>query len=116
MNENLSDIDTHAEINGIRVACTTFEHVLSEMERKIVRHSTENYICITNTESMYHAKRIEEHLTYINNSNFSLCDGIGSVIAGLAFGKKVPRLNGPILMLRACEYGVSQGWRHFFWT
>ena len=31
MKENLNGIDIHVEINGIRVSCTTFDHVLSEM-------------------------------------------------------------------------------------
>ena len=105
----------NVEIDGIRVACTTFDYVLSEMDRAIEQYSINNYICITNTESMFHATRQKEHLTYINNANFSLCDGIGSVIAGLAFGYKIPRLNGPILMLNACNYGINRGWRHFFY-
>ena len=115
MKDNLHGMKANVAIDGIRVTCTTFDHVLSEMGRAIEQRSIYNYICITNTESMYHALRIAEHLTYINNSTFSLCDGIGSVIAGLAFGYKIPRLNGPILMLKACDYGVSRNWRHFFY-
>lgn len=103
------------EISGIPVSCVPFDEVLSDMARLIRKRSSEEYISITNTESMYHALRIPEHLQYIKGAKFSLCDGIGSVIAGLAWGHKVPRRNGPILMLKACEYGVSRGWRHFFY-
>jgi N-acetylglucosaminyldiphosphoundecaprenol N-acetyl-beta-D-mannosaminyltransferase len=103
------------EVSGIPVSCRSYEEVLSEMDRAIAARSPGHYISITNTESMYHALRIPDHLRYIKGANFSLCDGIGSVIAGLAWGHRIPRRNGPILMLKACEYGVSRGWRHFFY-
>jgi N-acetylglucosaminyldiphosphoundecaprenol N-acetyl-beta-D-mannosaminyltransferase len=103
------------EVSGIPVSCCSFDDVLLGMERVIRDRSSGNYISITNTESMYHALRIPEHLRYIKRARFSLCDGIGSVIAGFAWGHRIPRRNGPILMLKTCEYGVSRGWRHFFY-
>ncbi len=103
------------EVSGIPVSCLAFEEVLAEMDRIITGRSPGHYISITNTESMYHALRIPEHLRYVRGADFSLCDGIGSVIAGVAWGHRIPRRNGPILMLKACEYGVSRGWRHFFY-
>jgi len=107
--------DRTVHVSGIPVSCVTFDEVLAEMDRLIRERDSEEYISITNTESMYHAVRIPEHLDYIRGARFSLCDGIGSVIAGLAWGHRIPRRNGPILMLKACEYGVSRGWRHFFY-
>jgi len=44
----------------------------------------------------------------------SLCDGIGVVVAALAWGGRVPRFTGPMLMLEACRFGQQRGWRHFF--
>lgn len=100
---------------GISVSRTTFDYVLKEMERTIKAGSLRRFISITNTESMYHALRQKDHLKFINTADFSLCDGIGSVIAGKFWGHDVPRLNGPILMLEACEYGQNLGWRHYFY-
>jgi len=105
----------NAYISGLPVTTDSFSAILRDMEQKIIENSGGNYISITNTESMYHALRIDQHRQYIENANHSLCDGIGVVIAGLAWGKKVPRRNGPILMLEACEYGLDRGWRHFFY-
>ena len=106
----------HVErVCGIPVSCTSFEEILSEMNEAIQERSSTQCISITNTESMYHALRIPEHLDYIRNATFSLCDGIGVVIAGWFWGLRIQRLNGPILMLKCCEYGVSKGWRHFFY-
>ncbi len=107
--------DFNAQLCGIPISCTTFEHVLSDMEKAIRERADTQCISITNTESMYHALRIPEHLDYIHSSTFSLCDGIGVVIAGRFWGLKIPRLNGPVLMLKSCEYGKSRGWRHFFY-
>ena len=105
----------HVKISGLPVTTASFSEILRDMEQKISEKSRCNYISITNTESMYHALRLKEHYRYIENANHSLCDGIGVVIAGLAWGKLVPRRNGPILMLKACEYGLDKGWRHFLY-
>lgn len=103
-----------AKVSGIPVSCCTFDDVLENMDVNINQQKSNSYISITNTESMYHALKDPKHFEFINNSDFSLCDGIGSVIAGYAWGHNVPRLNGPVLMLHACEYGINKEWKHFF--
>jgi len=107
--------DQRVELCGIPVSRVSFEDVLSEMDDCIRKRSKRRYISITNTESMYHAVKIPEHRDFIHNATFSLCDGIGIVIAGRFLGYKVPRLNGPVLVLKCCEYGLIRGWRHFFY-
>ena len=37
------------------------------------------------------------------------------IIAGLAWGHRLRRFNGPELMLECARYGVPKGWRHFFY-
>lgn len=101
-------------MHGVPVHCCFPEFALSEIERNIRGPRLKLYISITNTESMYFAKRVSDHLRYIENAHFSFCDGIGVVIAGRAQGKRISRLNGPVLMELCCEYGVSKNWRHFF--
>ena len=103
------------KISGLPVTTLSFEEILQDMEEKISNESRRHYISITNTESMYHALRSESHKTFILNADHSCCDGIGVVIAGIFWGKRVPRRNGPILMLKACEYGVGKNWRHYFY-
>jgi len=102
-------------ISGLPITTDSFSEILQDMEKKIAEKSRDNYISITNTESMYHAQRLQAHRKYIQDANHSLCDGVGVVIAGLAWGSVVPRRNGPILMLEACSYGIDRGWRHFFY-
>jgi N-acetylglucosaminyldiphosphoundecaprenol N-acetyl-beta-D-mannosaminyltransferase len=80
-----------------------------------IKNGERGYISITNSESVYHAMRISAHRQYINNADFSCCDGIAAVLAGKLLGIKIPRLHGPDLMLNCCKYGVDKGWKHYFY-
>ena len=89
--------------------------VLDAIGGNISGERANQVISITNSESVYFALRQPEHFDYIRRARFSLCDGMGVVIAGLASGCRIPRFSGPILMEKCCEYGISRGWRHFFY-
>ena len=104
-----------AHVSNIPVCCSDWPGVLDVLQKRISDSTSGGYISITNTESMYHALRIEHHLEYIKSADLSLCDGIGSVIAGFAWSENIPRLNGPVLVLKACEYGQKHDWKHFFY-
>ena len=106
----------HQKINllGVNFSCCSFEYILRSMQEGMASKKY-GYISITNSESLYHATRISFHSKYINNANFSCCDGIAVVLAGKMLGYKIPRLHGPDLMLKCCEYGIDRGWRHFFY-
>lgn len=101
-------------ISGIPIHSCSKIVVLQEIDESIQKRSANEYISITNTESMYYALRNKDHFEYIKNASFSLCDGIGVVIGAKAQGKKIKRYHGPDLMIDACEYGQQRNWRHFF--
>lgn len=101
-------------VSGIPVYSGEHLYVLEEMDRHIKTSRAPAWISITNTESMYHAKRITAHRKFIEGAAFSLCDGVGVVIGGWFQGKRIPRFNGPILLAKAAAYGESRNWRHFF--
>ena len=98
----------------VKFTCCSLEDVFIGMERGI-KNSERGYISITNSESVYHARRLPEHRQYVNNADFSCCDGIAAALAGKILGLQIPRLHGPDLMLNCCKYGVSKGWRHYFY-
>jgi len=102
-------------ISGLPIATGSYNDVLNDMGDRIAAGSTRNYISITNAESMYHAMRTQSQFDYIANADYSLCDGIGVTIAGLAWGVRAPRRTGPILMLKACDYGQEKNWSHYFY-
>lgn len=103
------------KLSGINIHSTTKIGILNVLKDNIEGCRDNLHIAITNTESMYYAKQLPSHLNYINSSSFSLCDGVGSVIAGKAQGLNIKRFNGPDFLLECCNYGQKQGWRHFFY-
>jgi N-acetylglucosaminyldiphosphoundecaprenol N-acetyl-beta-D-mannosaminyltransferase len=102
-------------IHGLPIHCTTRDYVLDEIERAINARENGHYICVTNPEIMYRGLRNPAIADYIRNSDFSVCDGVGVIVAGLAWGHLVPRFSGPTLQLACSERGASKGWRHFYY-
>lgn len=102
-------------ISDIAVHSCDEKKIFVKMKETIDSLEKLNYISITNTESMYYAEKIPEHKHYINNATFSLCDGMGSVIAGKFHGKDIKRFHGPDFMIKVCDYGQKEGWKHFFY-
>lgn len=72
------------------------------------------HISITNTEAMYFGMSDEKHREYINDSEFSLCDGIGVKLAAFFNGMKIIRYHGPDMMLDVLKFGQEFGWTHYF--
>jgi N-acetylglucosaminyldiphosphoundecaprenol N-acetyl-beta-D-mannosaminyltransferase len=104
-----------ALIEGLPVSCVSRQYVLEEIARAIEARETGHFISVTNPEIMYHGLRMPGFGEYIRNSDFSVCDGVGVIVAGLAWGHIVPRFSGPTLQLECSGYGVSKGWRHFYY-
>ena len=104
-----------AFIQGLPISCASRNYVLSEIGRAIDAEETGHFVAVTNPENMYHGLRIPSIGQYIRNSDFSVCDGVGVILAGLAWGHLVPRFSGPTLQLECSKYGVSRRWRHFYY-
>lgn len=100
---------------GLPISTDTHLAVLQGMSDVIERREIGHYISITNTESMYHGLRIAQHGKHIREADFSLCDGVGVIVAGWFWGHRIERFNGPVLQLKASEVGQSRGWRHYFY-
>lgn len=104
-----------AAIMGLPISLEDRAQVLHRMAQVIDRGKPGHYISITNTESMYHGLRIASHGRYIREADFSLCDGVGVIVAGWAWGQRIRRFNGPVLQLEASQFGLERQWRHFFY-
>lgn len=108
-------VKNQATIMGLPISRAAPVEVLAVMAQTIERRESGHYISITNTESMYHGLRVDSHARYIRNADFSLCDGVGVIVAGWAWGQRLSRFNGPVLQLEASQFGLSRKWRHFFY-
>lgn len=102
-------------ISGVPVTLCCEHDVLRSMNENIQGERRPQYIVITNTESMYYAKRLRDHAEFIDKAAFSCCDGIGVVLAGRAQGVTVERIYGSGLLSSASEFGAQRGWKHFFY-
>lgn len=100
---------------GLPISTASQDEVLGAIDAAIQRREAGHYISITNTESMYHGLRIQAHGSHIRDADYSLCDGVGVIVAGWAWGHRVSRFNGPVLQLEASDFGRTRGWRHFFY-
>ena len=100
---------------GLPISLEGPAQVLAAIAHAIEGRERGRYISITNTESMYHGLRNAAHGRYIRNADFSLCDGVGVIVAGWAWGERIRRFNGPVLQLEASRFGLAHGWRHFFY-
>ena len=102
-------------IDGLPLTCASREYVLQEIGRAIEARETGHYIAVTNPENMYHGLRMPGINAYMRNADFSVCDGVGVIVAGWGWGVRIPRFPGPTLQLEASRHGVSRGWRHFYY-
>jgi len=114
-NVSQASMDARARISGIPVTLCSEIEVLKAIDENIRGNRRPQYIVITNTESMYYAKRLQDHADFIEGAAFSCCDGVGVVLAGRAQGVSVSRIYGSGLIRGACEYGARHSWRHFFY-
>lgn len=101
-------------VDGFPIDIDPPEYILLTMGEAIAKRSTGHYISITNTESIYHGRRLASHGDYIRGSDFSLCDGVGVIAAAKVAGDHISRYNGPILQLDASRHGAALGWRHYY--
>lgn len=99
---------------GIPVSLATHDAVLADVAWRIAERRSGGSISITNTESMYHALRLPEHMRYIQQADHSLCDGVGVIVAGWFWGLRIERYNGPVFQLDCTAAGQERGWRHFY--
>ncbi len=105
---------SEARIHDVPVTRLSHAEILQSVGDRIAARQPGGYISITNTESMYHARRQPWLLRYIQNAQHSLCDGIGVVAAGWFWGHRIKRYTGPVFQLDCTAAGVERGWRHFY--
>lgn len=75
-----------------------------------------SYITITNVHVIMECQRDPALKRILNRAALVTPDGMPLVwLCRLHGHKEVERVYGPDLLLAACEYGLEQGWRHYFY-
>jgi N-acetylglucosaminyldiphosphoundecaprenol N-acetyl-beta-D-mannosaminyltransferase len=80
------------------------------------RSGQRRYVTMTNAHVVMLARRDEALRNALRGADLVLPDGISIVAAARLLGLvERGRVTGPSLMLRLCEWGVTQGYRHYFY-
>lgn len=104
-----------AEILGVRVHALTMPLTMNLMASWIQAREP-HYICVTPAHAIMDYRRDPALLKIANESGLTTPDGMSIVWLLRQLGyPQVERVYGPDLLLAACEYGLSSGWRHFFY-
>jgi len=98
------------------VARCTYGQLLDEMERWRVDGS-EHMVCFCDGNGLPHAYWGDEELRAAYAKADAVCaDGVATEKLAAIWGGPLPeRVIGPKLFPKAMEYGVSRGWRHYFY-
>jgi N-acetylglucosaminyldiphosphoundecaprenol N-acetyl-beta-D-mannosaminyltransferase len=81
-----------------------------------VSQKKHTYVCVAPVSTLVDARRNPDYLEVVNSAGMVTPDGMPLVWLARSKGcTDVLRTYGPDLMLEICNYGQSQGLRHFFY-
>lgn len=100
--------------NQVHFSCLSCAAVLERLEQQ--GRSEQIRICFCEANLYSNIQRDPAVAQAVRSADLVLPDGI-AVYALCRLNGQHPkeRISGPRFMLEACEYGLSRGWRHFFY-
>ena len=102
-------------ILGVQVSAINIGQALSQLQTWI-EEKNPNYVCVTPAHSLMECVDNPALYPVFNDAGMVTPDGMAVVWLLKARGqKRVSRVYGPDLLLAACQYGLSHGWRHYFY-
>ncbi len=106
---NVIDIaDVSVNVSGIGQA-------LEEVSA-LIEGNGRHYVCFFEGNMLHWAYSQREIRDVLNGATLCYPDGIAvAKLTSWRLGRPVERVPGPTFILKACEYGVSRGWRHYFY-
>jgi N-acetylglucosaminyldiphosphoundecaprenol N-acetyl-beta-D-mannosaminyltransferase len=105
----------HSSILNVLISVINISQTLRSLEEN-VNLKKASYICVTPAHSIMDCQADPNLRDIYNRSSLTTPDGMSLVWLLRAYGHKhVERVYGPDLMLAACQYGLSRGWRHYFY-
>ena len=102
------------EVNGVQVNVSSLEQSLCEV-KSLIGSGARHYVCFFEGNMLHWAYSRPEIREILNGASLCYPDGVAvAKLASWRLGCPVARVSGPTFILKACEYGVSRGWRHYF--
>jgi N-acetylglucosaminyldiphosphoundecaprenol N-acetyl-beta-D-mannosaminyltransferase len=102
-------------ILGVQVSVINMDQALRTVDAWILERDS-HYVTVTPAHSIMDAYQDHALRRIINASGMSTPDGMSIVwLLKLRGYSHVERVYGPDLLLEACRFGLSLGWRHFFY-
>lgn len=106
---------TRHDILKVRFDLIAYEIVMKTIEQWR-EAGQRRYVAITNPHSVLLCHRDERMLRATLKAGMVLPDGIGILLAAWLLGyRHHGRATGPTLMLKLCDWGRKNGYRHFFY-
>lgn len=103
------------DLGVVRVSGVTRPEALALLE-SAVRDGGRHYFCFCEASLLSNALHRADVADAVNGSTATFPDGIAVMTLARLRGHRLPeRVPGPSFLPLACEYGVSRGWRHFFY-
>lgn len=104
-----------ASILGVRVHAIDMKTALDYINQAIAAHLC-TYICCTPAHAIMSCYDQPDLRQVYNHSGLSTPDGMAVVwLLRLRGLNETKRVYGPDLIHAVCEFGLANGWRHFFW-
>jgi N-acetylglucosaminyldiphosphoundecaprenol N-acetyl-beta-D-mannosaminyltransferase len=108
-------VRTSHRILGVRFNLISYEDVLAATRSWRAR-SERHYVTSTPPHSVLMCRRDDELRAATEGAVFTLPDGVGIILAAKLLGyPDSGRVSGPTLMLRLCDWGRAEGFRHFYY-
>ncbi|MBQ9771247.1 MAG: WecB/TagA/CpsF family glycosyltransferase [Lentisphaeria bacterium] len=105
------------ELSGteLQVVNSNYEVVLSLLEQKLSNYSNK-FVVFFEGNLLSLCSGDPNVLACLKQADFIFPDGTAvAKLASWQGGVPVERVSGPTFLLKACEYGQSLGWKHFFY-
>ena len=103
------------DVLDVHVSVVNLETVLVAL-RVLVSSRRKGYVCVAPVSTIVEARRDPQYRAVVNAAAIVTPDGMPVVWLGRSQGfKDVRRTYGPDLMLRVCNEGRADGFRHFFY-
>lgn len=103
-------------ILGIGFNLIAYEDIMRAIQLWHLDKKKSRYITLVNPFSVTRCFRDSATRSALNEADITLPDGIGIILAARLLGyEHQGRISGPTLMLKLCDLGREDGYRHFFY-